>query len=134
MTDLSIKNSLILRMIWHCTFLSLLPLSFFFSLFETIVFFHSSFFLIHPFLFPDTYYTSLTSFYFVCVFPCVPAVCHWQMGTKSRQRKVIFEFSYFLHKIACAINFFFSVNMHVGMLTWSFFSEWHLILDSTMCL
>lgn len=40
--------------------------------------------------------THLTGFYFVCVFPCY-LLCRRQMGTKSRQRKVIFEFSCFFY-------------------------------------
>jgi len=77
---------------------------------HTIVFGHfSKSFSLFFFSFPPLFSTlqhiiHLTGFYFVCVFPCY-LPCRRQMGTKSRQRKVIFEFS---HKIACGINFFLS--------------------------
>lgn len=50
--------------------------------------------------------THLTGFYFVCVFPCY-LPCRRQMGTKSRQRKVIFEFSCFSFTQDCLRNQFF---------------------------
>lgn len=74
--------------------------------------------------------THLTGFYFVCVFPCY-LPCRRQMGTKSRQRKVIFFNFHVFHARLPAesvlfLSFFFFVNVHVGMLTRSFFSEWYL--------
>lgn len=87
------------------------------SLLSAVIYFYSA-----------TYYTS-NWFFTLCV--CFRVTCRvtdQQMGTKSRQRKVIFEFSCFPCKIACAINSFPSTCMSA---CWHdrFFSEWHLILD-----
>jgi len=92
-------------------------------LFDTIIFFKSlffnslSFFSFPPLFSTPQHITHLTGFYFVCVFPCY-LPCRRQMGTKSRQRKVIFEFS---HKIACGINFFFFSSTCMQSAWWHVF-------------
>lgn len=69
--------------------------------------------------------THLTGFYFVRVFPCY-LPCRRQMGTKSRQRKVIFEFSCFHARLPVEsffffLGFFFSSTCMSCMPTRSFF-------------
>lgn len=87
------------------------------------------------FCFTPQHITRLTGFFTLCVCSRVlPARAPArQMGTKSRQRKVIFWiFMLFpMHKIACAINSFPSTCMSACWHDRFFFSlsEWHLILD-----